>query len=202
MLYPRHGFTQRLSFPFSDWNMESKMLASKSWHFLSHFQSDNGNKYSRLPVMEVLPGILPAVPFARGQFEQFNDRYMFAVTADGDGACCSLSLDSLTALCLMYNTATYTVYSRRGQYGRCIAWFIHWPVRLVCGLHAPNASAVCWMLMPAGCTTPSSQSPLGERGSDYMRQQWRGILRNADCGKLSTGNLRKIWCGFFLQNEG
>jgi len=26
-----------------------------SWHFLSHFQSENGNKYSRWPVMEVLP---------------------------------------------------------------------------------------------------------------------------------------------------
>jgi len=30
----------------------------------------------------------------------------------------------------------------------------------------------------------------------------RGILRNADCGKLSRGNLRKIRCGFFLRNEG
>jgi len=27
----------------------------KSWHFLSHFQSENGNKYSRWPVMDVLP---------------------------------------------------------------------------------------------------------------------------------------------------
>ena len=26
-------------FPISDWNMGPKMLASKSWHFLSHFQS-------------------------------------------------------------------------------------------------------------------------------------------------------------------
>jgi len=33
--------------------MGSKMLASKSWHFLSHFQSENGNKYSRWPVNEV-----------------------------------------------------------------------------------------------------------------------------------------------------
>ena len=24
----------------------------------------------------------------------------------------------------------------------------------------------------------------------------------AECGKLSTGNLRKIRCGFFLRNEG
>ena len=33
----------------------SKMLASKSWHFLSHFQSENGNKYSRWPIKEVYP---------------------------------------------------------------------------------------------------------------------------------------------------
>ena len=31
------------------------MLASKSWHFLPHFQSENGNKYSRWPVKEVYP---------------------------------------------------------------------------------------------------------------------------------------------------
>jgi len=31
------------------------MLASKRWHFLSHFQSENGNKYSRWPVKEVFP---------------------------------------------------------------------------------------------------------------------------------------------------
>ena len=37
----------------------SKMLASKSRHFLSHFQSENGNKYSRWPVMEVLPTCIP-----------------------------------------------------------------------------------------------------------------------------------------------
>jgi len=36
-------------------NMGSKMLASKSWHFLSHFQLENGNKYSRWPVKEVQP---------------------------------------------------------------------------------------------------------------------------------------------------
>jgi len=28
--------------------------------------------------------------------------------------------DSLTAPCLVYNTAMYTVYSRCGQYGRCM----------------------------------------------------------------------------------
>ena len=44
--------------------------------------------------------------------------------------------DSLTAPCLVYNTAMYTVYGRCGQYGRCMvhtlagaagvdgAWFI------------------------------------------------------------------------------
>ena len=31
------------------------MLASKSWRFLSHFQSENWNKYSRWPVKEVYP---------------------------------------------------------------------------------------------------------------------------------------------------
>jgi len=29
--------------------------SQKSWHFLFHFQSENGNKYSRWPGMEVLP---------------------------------------------------------------------------------------------------------------------------------------------------
>jgi len=33
------------------------MLASKSWHFLSHFQSENGNEYSRWTVKEVFPKI-------------------------------------------------------------------------------------------------------------------------------------------------
>jgi len=45
---------------------------------------------------------------------------VFAVAADGDGACFSKILDSLTAPCLVYNTAMYTVYSRCRQYGRCI----------------------------------------------------------------------------------
>jgi len=29
-------------------------------------------------------------------------------------------LDSLTALCLLYNTAMYTAYGQRGQYGWCM----------------------------------------------------------------------------------
>jgi len=29
-------------------------------------------------------------------------------------------LDSLTAPCMVYNTAMYTVYGRFGQYGRCM----------------------------------------------------------------------------------
>ena len=44
-------------------------------------------------------------------------------------------LDSLTAPCLVYNTAMYTVYGRCGQYGWCM--LIHWPVRPVCGLYGP-----------------------------------------------------------------
>jgi len=43
--------------------------------------------------------------------------------------------DGLTAPCLVYNTATYTVYGRCDQYGWCM--FIHWPVRLVHGLYGP-----------------------------------------------------------------
>jgi len=55
---------------------------------------------------------------------------VFAVAADGDGA---LKVWSLTAPCLVYNAAMYTVYVRCGQYGRCMvhtvagvasAWFI------------------------------------------------------------------------------
>ena len=47
---------------------------------------------------------------------------MFAVAADGDGACFSLTFWTvLTVPCLVYNTAMYTVYGRCGQYGRCMA---------------------------------------------------------------------------------
>jgi len=51
---------------------------------------------------------------------------------------CVLSIniwDSLTAPCLVYNTAMYAVYGRCGQYGQCI--FIHWPVH---GLYGPPIS--------------------------------------------------------------
>jgi len=37
-------------------------------------------------------------------------------------------LDSLTAPCLMYNMVVYTA----GAASKAVAWFIHWPVRLVC----------------------------------------------------------------------
>ena len=43
--------------------------------------------------------------------------------------------DSLTASCLVYNTAMYTVYGWCNQYGRCM--FIHWQVRPVRGLYGP-----------------------------------------------------------------
>jgi len=43
--------------------------------------------------------------------------------------------DSLTAPCLVYNTAMYTAYGRCSQYGQCM--FIHWPVR---GLYGPCQS--------------------------------------------------------------
>ena len=46
----------RLSFPFSDCNVGSKMLASKSWHVVSHFQSENGNNGYRCSKGEVFPG--------------------------------------------------------------------------------------------------------------------------------------------------
>jgi len=36
-LYLRNAFTLRLSFPFSDWNMGSKMLASKKLAFSISF---------------------------------------------------------------------------------------------------------------------------------------------------------------------
>jgi len=46
-------------------------------------------------------------------------------------------LDSLTAPCLVYNTAMYryTVYGRCGQYDRCM--FIRWPVWPVRALYGP-----------------------------------------------------------------
>jgi len=46
--------------------------------------------------------------------------------------------DSLTASCLVYDTAMYTVYSRCGQYGLCM--FIHRPVWPVRGLYGPVSS--------------------------------------------------------------
>jgi len=55
-------------------------------------------------------------------------------------------LDSLTAPCLVYNTAMSTVglYGRCGQYGRCM--FIRWPVRPVRGLYEPTQvyAAYCY----------------------------------------------------------
>ena len=42
----------QLTFQFSDWNIGSKMLASKKPAFFSPFQSKNGNKYSRWPLVE------------------------------------------------------------------------------------------------------------------------------------------------------
>jgi len=44
--------------------------------------------------------------------------------------------DSLTASCVVYNTAMYTLYGRCSQCGRCM--FIHWPVRPVHGLYGPR----------------------------------------------------------------
>jgi len=44
--------------------------------------------------------------------------------------------DSLTASCVVYNTAMYTLYGRCSQCGRCM--FIHWPVRTVHGLYGPR----------------------------------------------------------------
>jgi len=43
---------------FSDRNMESKMLVSKSWYFWSHFQSENANKYFWTSVSVVFVAIL------------------------------------------------------------------------------------------------------------------------------------------------
>ena len=69
---------------------------------------------------------------------------MFAVAADGDVRATVLFIniwDSLTAPCLVYNTAMYTVGGQCGQYGRCM--FIHWsvrPVRPVRGLYGPEYS--------------------------------------------------------------
>jgi len=47
-------------------------------------------------------------------------RHLTQLAGDGDGACFSLTFWSLTARCLVYNTAMYTVYGRYGQYGQCM----------------------------------------------------------------------------------
>jgi len=49
--------------------------------------------------------------------------------------------DSLTAPCLVYNAAMYTVYGRCSQYGRCI--FIHWPVRPVWPVRGLYGTGCC-----------------------------------------------------------
>jgi len=60
-------------------------------------------------------------------------------------------LDSLTVPCLVYNTAMYTVYSRCGQYGRCMvytlagaagAWFIR---TLITPIHYMYISDTIWV---------------------------------------------------------
>ena len=53
------------------------------------------------------------------------------------GQCMNMHRPNMTAPCLVHNMAMYTVYSRCGQYGRCM--FIHWPV---CGLYGPPASCI------------------------------------------------------------
>jgi len=52
--------------------------------------------------------------------------------------------DSLTAPCLVYNMAMYTVYGPCGQYSRCV--FIHWPVR---GLYGPRIDFVYCLHSPS-----------------------------------------------------
>jgi len=162
----------------------------KSWHFLSHFQSENGNKYPRCPVMEVLPQTVPAwnglyksrtgrtgptgrwmnhapailaapaliysthqmlvvwIIVAHFHLCSLLDRYsvlevwsvrrlMHVCCGSRWGQCVLLIniWDSLTAPCLVHNTALCTVYGQCGQYGRCM--FIHWPVWPVRGLEGP-----------------------------------------------------------------
>ena len=60
---------------------------------------------------------------------------MFAVAADGT-VCVVFTniLDSLTASCLVYNKAMYTVAGAASMAG---AWFIHWPVWPMRGLYGP-----------------------------------------------------------------
>jgi len=43
-------------------------------------------------------------------------------------------LDSLMAPCLVYNMVIYIQYTA-GSASMASAWFIHWPVRPVCGLY-------------------------------------------------------------------
>jgi len=47
-------------------------------------------------------------------------------------------LDSLTAPCLVYNMAIYTVYSRFGQYGQCM-------------FHTQDGAAGAWFIRTLSC---------------------------------------------------
>jgi len=63
------------------------------------------------------------------------------------------------ARCLVYNTTLYTVYSRCGEYGRCM--FIHWPMRPLRGLygplkHAGTDAGTALMTVDASISAPSS----------------------------------------------
>jgi len=57
------------------------------------------------------------------EVEQFNGRCVFAVAAKWGRCVLFINIwDSLTACCLVYNTAMYTVYGRCGQYGQCVVY--------------------------------------------------------------------------------
>ena len=68
-----------------------KMLASKSWHFLSHFQSENGNEYSRWTVKEVFPLIVPGATDGHDvgcqrQLTVYDDTEITSGVRDGDAS--------------------------------------------------------------------------------------------------------------------
>jgi len=74
-----------------------------------------------------------------------------------------LTVNVINSQPLAYNMATYKVYGRCGQYGRCV--FIYWPVRPVHGLYGPrpdkficriNVFQQLWPTIMPGLTIPWS----------------------------------------------
>jgi len=70
---------------------------------------------------------------------------VFAVAANGDSVLCINIFHSLTAPCLVYNMAMYTVWGQCGQYGRCM---VHTLDDAACVIDAANVWFIQTFMAP------------------------------------------------------